>query len=175
MANSKLSADCAICCTNFTRVKRAPVTCKKCGFRACRECLKKYILNQESLTQIHCMIPECDCIWDRAFLAETLTQIFMRKRYPQRRGELLFQHELSRFPETMPYVEKHKKINKIMAERSALRIQIRDIKQQYNTLRRCEDKMNMDIHKLKYNLLHTDYACKFNILNTNKMLIMLNN
>jgi len=41
---AQLSTDCSICCDTFTKSKRAPITCKKCGLRVCRTCLEKYIL-----------------------------------------------------------------------------------------------------------------------------------
>ena len=135
MNSPKQSSHCAICCNTFTKARRAPISCKKCGLRACCECLQKYILTQESLTQIKCMIPSCDCIWDRAFLAESLTQVFMRKRYPQRRGELLYQHALSRMPETMPYVERQKQINVLEEESKEIRkqaLQVRTLLREYN-------------------------------------------
>ena len=151
MNNPKPSADCAICCSSFTKAKRAPITCKKCGFRACRECLQKYILNHESLTQIKCMIPECDCIWDRAFLAEALTQVFMRKRYPKRRGELLFQHELSRLPETMVYVERYKKAIALEEERKKVQVELSLMRRNFSRLKRTELNLGVEISTLRNN------------------------
>ena len=70
MEEAKKSPICTICCDTFTKAKRAPISCKKCDIRLCRECLEKYVLSQESLTQIVCMTPGCDCIWDRALCRE---------------------------------------------------------------------------------------------------------
>ena len=149
MDHPKPSPDCGICCDTFTKAKRAPITCKKCGLRVCRECMQKYILTQESLTQIVCMMPDCDCIWDRAFLAESLTQVFMRKRYPERRGELLFQHAQSRLPETMPYIEKHKQAKELEVEKRVLADKLASIRIQFRTLNTRLWNMTEDIRRLK--------------------------
>ena len=151
MDHPKPSADCAICCDTFTKAKRAPITCKKCGLRVCRECMQKYILTQESLTQITCLMPDCDCIWDRAFLAESLTQVFMRKRYPERRGELLFQHEKSRFPETMPFIEKRKQAKVLEAEKRILAEELSIIRTQYRDLNTHIWNLGNRINNLKEN------------------------
>ena len=108
MEQTKKSPICTICCDTFTKAKRAPISCKKCDIRLCRECLEKYVLSQESLTQIVCMTPDCDCVWDRPFLAQHLTQVCMRQKLPKHRANLLFQHALSRLPETMVFVERYK-------------------------------------------------------------------
>ena len=137
MAAPKLSPDCSICCDKFTKAKRAPVACPKCGFRICSECLQKYIMASESLTQIQCVVPECDCVWERSFLAEHLTQVFMRKRYPKRRGELLYQHALSRMPETMPWVERQKEAYILKEQKALLREEIMKCKK---FLQQCREK-----------------------------------
>lgn len=150
MDEAKLTAECSICCNTFTRVKRAPISCKKCGLRACRECLQKYILNQESLTQVICMMPDCDCIWDRAFLAESLTQVFMRSVYPKRRGVLLFQHMLSRLPETMPYVERRQQCDILKRERKKLQATLDEFKEEARKMQNTIYRFGTKI----YNLTH---------------------
>ena len=151
MEQSKPSSDCSICCDTFTKAKRAPVACRKCGFRVCRSCLEKYVLNHESLTQIQCMMPDCDCVWDRAFLAQHLTQVCMRQKYPHHRGELLLQHEISRLPETMPFVERFKKADELEGQRRAMADEVRELRQRQRALNLQIYHMGREVHRLKYN------------------------
>ena len=151
MEHPKPSSDCSICCDTFTKAKRAPVTCLKCGFRCCRACLEKYILNHESLTQIQCMMPDCDCVWDRAFLAQHLTQVCMRKKYPHHRGNLLLQHEISRMPETMPFVERFKKADKLEEKRRAMAEEVAELRNRQRALNLQIYHMGREVHRLKYN------------------------
>ena len=125
---------CAICCDTFTKMKRAPISCKKCDIKLCRECLEKFVLSQESLTQIVCMTPECDCIWDRAFLAQHLTQSCMRSKLPKHRGNLLFQHVLSRLPETMPFVERYKEADELTRIRRQEREELKMLRERMRLL-----------------------------------------
>ena len=118
---SKLSPDCAICCETFTLHKRCPVECKKCSFRACRECIGKYVLSQEILTGLKCMDPDCDCIWDRGFLVDNLPKVFINKHHRKHRSNLLFHQELSRLPATMPFVAGRKKVVELKEEKAVLK------------------------------------------------------
>jgi len=130
MANT----NCAICCDTFTKVKRAPISCGKCDIKLCCECLEKYILSQESLTQVVCMTPDCDCIWDRAFLAEHLTQTCMRQKLPKHRANLLFQHAISRLPETMLFVERFQRADELEETRRNERKELKALRERARVL-----------------------------------------
>lgn len=146
---AQLSTDCSICCDTFTKSKRAPITCKKCGLRVCRTCLEKYILTNESLTQILCMTPDCGCVWDRGFLAQHLTQICMRKKYPRHRGDLLFQHEISRLPETMPFVETRKRLDGLRKNRREITAKAREIRTHLRELNNQLYYLGREMHQLE--------------------------
>ena len=134
MDQTKESPICTICCDAFTKMKRAPISCKKCNIKLCRECLEKYVLSQESLTQIVCMTPDCDCVWDRPFLAKHLTQSCMRYKLPKHRANLLFQHALSRLPETMIFVERYKEADELTELRRQERAEIKKLRAQIRIL-----------------------------------------
>ena len=151
MNNSKLSPDCAICCNSFTSVKRAPIECPRCAFRACRECLQKYVLSQETLAEVHCMMPDCDCALDRPFLVKSLTQVFMNKVYRQHRSQLLYHRERSRMPETMPYVERRKECLETKEKKKAIKDELALVSTHYRRLKEQVWQLDREIYRLEHN------------------------
>ena len=150
MNNSKLSPDCAICCSSFTRAKRAPVECSRCGFRSCRECLQKYVLSQETLVEIKCMMPGCDCVMDRPFLVKNLTQVFMNKTYREHRCNLLYHQELSRMPETMGHVELRKELYQQRKEKAATKLVLAEVTATYEQLKADIWRYDRNIYRLEH-------------------------
>ena len=150
MNSPKLSPDCAICCSSFTLAKRAPVKCSRCGFRACRECVQKYVLSQETLAEIQCMMPDCDCVMDRPFLVKNLTQVFMNKTYREHRCNLLYHQELSRMPETMGDVELRKELYLEKAEKEATKAQLAVVADQYQALKSALWHHDRNIYRIEH-------------------------
>jgi hypothetical protein len=70
----------------------------------------------------------CKQAWDQTFVVLHLNRNWYNDTYQQHRDQLLFEREQSRFPETMPEVEKYHKIAEINKERET---NMKDI----NTLR----------------------------------------
>lgn len=98
---------CNVCIEDFNKTSRSKVTCK-CGFEACRDCIKKYLLDQTM--DAHCM--SCKVQWNRQFLNESFEKTFITKTWKTYRENLLFEKELSMMPETQVYVEKLVNIEK---------------------------------------------------------------
>ena len=44
---------CEVCASDFTTVKRSPVTCPSCEFVCCKECVQKYLVG--IINDAHCM------------------------------------------------------------------------------------------------------------------------
>ena len=128
------SSDCSICCEKFTDIKRSPVECPKCSFKACKACVEKNTLNQMQLDGVKCMMPNCDNHWTRGFLSKHMTNVFMHKKFRDRRKQLLYEHEMSRMPDTMLAVENHKKIVNAQQQNKEIRIKRRELKEQINKL-----------------------------------------
>lgn len=107
---------CNVCVEDFNKTNRAKVTCK-CGFEACRECIKKYLMDQT--TDTHCM--SCKVQWNRQFLNESFEKTFITKTWKTYREKLLFEKELAMMPETQAYVEKLVNIEKKENEKKNMR------------------------------------------------------
>lgn len=74
----------------------------ECGFEACRECVKRYILNP-SLATPQCMA--CKAQWSRTFLFDAMGQKFMSKDFKNHREAIILEREMSLMPQTQPYLE----------------------------------------------------------------------
>ncbi len=96
MSANQENTECAICADKFT-LHRKCVKCPSCDFECCSKCLRTYILSQH--TDPSCM--SCKAALDREFLIGATNKSFMNVTYKSHRRELLFEHEKSRFPETM--------------------------------------------------------------------------
>ena len=150
MNSPKLSPDCAICCSSFTLAKRAPVECPRCAFRACRECVQKYVLSQETLAEIQCMMPDCDCAMDRPFLVKNLTQIFMNKTYREHRCNLLYHQELSRMPETMGDVELRKELYSEKEKKEVTKAHLVLVGHEYQSLKADLWRHDRNIYRIEH-------------------------
>ena len=106
---------CNVCVEDFNKTNRAKVTCK-CDFEACRECIKKYLMDQT--TDAHCMF--CKVQWNRQFLSESFEKTFITKTWKTYRENILFEKELAMMPETQAYVERLVNIEKKQIEKVEL-------------------------------------------------------
>ena len=76
---SKPSTTCHICYETFTSSLRARVKCPSCPLEACRECVRKYLLQTSELP--HCMATNCKSAWDRKFLIDNTLKAFVNGKY----------------------------------------------------------------------------------------------
>ena len=70
--------ECPICYEDYTgdsiRTKRKKVSCLKCGFSACKDCLKKVI--GSTTQQPHCS--KCKVGWNRKFLVKNFNMSWIK-------------------------------------------------------------------------------------------------
>lgn len=125
--------ECQICMENFTSSLRARVSCDSCNLEACRECVRKHLLNTSELP--HCPNPDCKCSWDRKFLIDNTLKAFVNGKYKKHRAEILLEQEKARMPETMPAVENYRNVGKLRKEVLDDGDKLEKILEQYNTLR----------------------------------------
>jgi hypothetical protein len=87
---------CFICTESFTKNKRKQITCFKCDFVACLECVKHYLLtiNHEPT----CM--SCNQVWGIDFIHNNLPSTFLKKDYYAKRIEYFYEIEKALFPQT---------------------------------------------------------------------------
>lgn len=117
-----MTESCFVCCENFNLADKAKISCNNpsCEFLACKTCHRNYLLN--NVNDIHCM--NCKQAWDQTFIILNLNRNWVNNVYKNHRSNLLFQSEQSKFPETMPHVEKYNQIITIQKEKERNLVQI---------------------------------------------------
>ena len=68
-----------------------------CDFVACSRCCERYLLDIDEDPK--CM--SCNKAWYKQFLIDNFTQTFIRKRYNEKRKNLLFDREKALFPQSL--------------------------------------------------------------------------
>jgi len=98
------------------------IICGKCDFSSCTHCTKRYLL--ESNNDAHCM--NCKNPWDREFLTENFTKVFITKEYKNHRENTLCDREKALLPATMKIIEKKNKIQDLHEEKEKYRRQMEE-------------------------------------------------
>jgi hypothetical protein len=122
---------CIICDEKFNRSTRISVKCAYCDFTGCRDCCRKYLMNE---TTPKCMNNDCDRVWTREFLRANFTTSFINGEYKKHREEVLFNNEKAMLPATQPLIERKKLEKKYLDDIAELKKQEREIKTQITNL-----------------------------------------
>ena len=96
---------CMCCCEEYNNSTRTRIKCEigGCEHQACKQCTRKYILS--NMVEAQCM--GCKNKWDRKFLIHNLNSSFVEDDYAKHLKKILYDKEISKLPETMPYVKRH--------------------------------------------------------------------
>lgn len=97
---------CNCCCLNFTTTTRKPVVCIGCEYTACRNCVKKYLLNLHDFPR--CMNNDCKMQWNRKFQVDNLTQSWVNGPLKDNISNILFDIELTLLGQTQEVLEQMK-------------------------------------------------------------------
>ena len=135
---------CNICCDNYNKSTRTKVCCPYCEFDVCRTCCETYILSE---TSSKCMKPDCAKEWNRKFLRENFTNVFLTSKYREHLEDVLFDQEKALLPATQPLVEEK------IAKRK-MKIQLREL-----------DLLIEDLYKQRKEL---EYQINYGIINTSE-------
>jgi len=98
----KKTKTCSICYEE----KPDSVTCLKCGYECCRECLKRSIL--EGVGPARCIAFECAAPLKAAFLCSVFSKTWYTKEYLPFLGKIDVEHEHAQIPHTMGIVQVYK-------------------------------------------------------------------
>ena len=93
--------ECVICMEEFTK-KNVQINCPFCKEDFCRNCVRQY--NISIMEQPNC--PSCKTKWENTLFKEAVLNSFINKEYKDHRKQILMDHEISKFPSTMPAVTK---------------------------------------------------------------------
>ena len=106
-------ADCEVCCLGLNKSNRREVKCV-CGYKVCMSCTIHYI---KDTAFAHCM--NCKLGWDREFMDNNFTKVFVNGEFKVHRQNMLFDRERSMLPETQNVVELILKLKKMYADTQA--------------------------------------------------------
>ena len=139
---------CQICCNDFNKSTRTPVSCKnqECEVLACKECVRTYLSTQSG--DPHCM--GCKIAFDDNFIVMNLNRAWCEKKYRQHRKGILLEQQMARMPETVEAAERFNEINTIAEKNSGINEQISDLRL---TIRNLEIERRRNEIRI-YNLNH---------------------
>ena len=136
MASSDCT-ECPVCVGNFTSKTKSKITCPKCNYECCKQCVQTYLLS--SADDASCM--NCNTAWSQEFLFENLNRSFVNGKYKKHKVELLFETEKSRIPETMPLVIRATRANELEDEYRKVNEEIRELEMRKHELKRMIDNL----------------------------------
>jgi hypothetical protein len=120
----KITNECSICADTLNRSNRKEIKCLFCNYSACRSCIEQYLVQS---TENICM--NCKAVWNREFLDENLTKVFMKGKYKKRREDILMDKQKALLQSTLPVAETRKnaktRLGEISERRDYLYEQIR--------------------------------------------------
>ena len=143
---TKMDQSCMICAEDFNKTTRRAVECFRCHKEVCRSCIEKFLLGQ--VQDPHCMFPDCGVAWDRMFLGQEMTAMFMTKAFAKHRETVLYDRERALLPDTMPLVEMEQRATKMDEQIRDLGIQIQILKNRQNSLMRDRDAIRRNIERV---------------------------
>ena len=88
---------CPICCADFNKSTRAPVTCyfPSCSYTGCKECIRTYLTSVAA--DPHCM--NCRNRWNLEFIKNSLNAVFIENDYRNHRKTILADRAIAQIPE----------------------------------------------------------------------------
>ena len=130
----KIINECSICADTLNRSNRKEIKCLFCNYSACRSCIEQYLIQS---TENICM--NCKAIWNREFLDDNLTKVFMKGKYKKRREDILMEKQKALLQSTLPIAETRKKA----------KIRLEEINERRGYLYEQIRLMNVELNKME--------------------------
>ena len=92
--------ECGICADVYNVSNRKEIKCLFCNYSACRSCYEQYLLQSNENI---CM--NCKTVWNREFLDNNFTKVFMKGKYKKRREDVLMDKQKALLQATIPIAE----------------------------------------------------------------------
>jgi hypothetical protein len=140
--------ECNICCEEMNNGKRKSIQCPnhKCSLNVCKICVKTYL--EQNADKPHCM--GCKTSWDRKFQIDNIGKSWIEGAYKKHRKNILFDIEKARLPETMPFIEAKKSIDKKKEELNKQKLTIANLRRLLDRARGEEYILKRDIHTIEH-------------------------
>lgn len=122
--------NCVVCNEKYNKTTRKQIECDKCNFISCLSCYKNYFssCNREA----SCM--DCKEFFNYVFLYNNFPRNYIDTQYKQVLKNILYNNEISFFPETLPYVEQRREKEKILEKIKNLNTEIRGLYKQMDDI-----------------------------------------
>ena len=108
---------CSVCIEPFSKLLRFKIECFNCDFKACRKCIRYYVL-ESSNNHVCCM--NCKVSWNDKFISTVLLPAFFKKQYREHIDKNSIQEQLSLLPNTQLEVEVIKLKQRMLKEHNEL-------------------------------------------------------
>ena len=118
---SDCEMECAICMADLDNVKHT-ITCNSCDESFCRSCVRRYNISIVELPNC----PSCKVKWSGEFFQKSVLKSFFNGDYKNHRKKILFEHEQSKIPASMPHVEQFLKEREIKERMNILKKEIKE-------------------------------------------------
>ena len=138
---------CPICIAPYNKTVNFRVVCPDatCGYEACKECVRTYLLG--TTHDPHCM--NCRKAFEPEFITTNLNVSWMKSTYRDHRKKLLVEREISRIPDTMQYVENERQIITLTKQEEECKKAIKDLQFHLNQMQNRRYTIQRDINTLK--------------------------
>lgn len=113
---------CTICCENFNKTVRKPITCGYCETVACRSCVQRYLL--DTTLDPHCM--SCRKAWNREFVDMNCTRTFVNDNLKKHKQDVLFEREKCLLPASQAELDRRITIRNLYTQVSNLYVERRN-------------------------------------------------
>ena len=136
--------ECQCCFDSFNKSTRSKVVCPddRCKYATCKECVRTYLLSTTETP--HCM--KCKTSWNERFLVSNLNATYINNDYKKHRKLLLLERQISMLPETMPALERAKRIREYEILHTEIQKSIQTHKVQISLLNEQLNKAYREAH-----------------------------
>ena len=146
MIDEVVPLSCPICTLDYTDTLRKCVTCPQCQHHACRKCVERYLVTTQA--EPHCM--ECRTGWDGSMVAAATSQAFYNQKLREHHTSLLLDREKGFLPETVPYVEQHRRAEQLSEQLQRDNATIRALQHQLAQLKNQTWHLRQEIQELRH-------------------------
>lgn len=140
--------DCPICCEKYNRTQHSAVICEQgeCGFTACKQCIRQYLLS--TISEPNCM--QCKKTLSEQFLIHNLNRSFVSGDYKRHRVSVLLDKAMSQMPETMPDAMRMQELDETNNEIKHIRDEMNKLNDEMNKLKKQLNDLQIKSYRLKH-------------------------
>lgn len=136
--------ECGICADVYNKSNRKEIVCLYCNYNACKTCYEQFFLHSQD-----CFCMNCKVIWNREFLDNNFTKIFLQNDYKHHRENVLIQKQKVLLQSTIPIAEMRRDASLRLAQ---IRERKNAIYELQNTLKHEYDQLENEGYRLRRNI-----------------------